>query len=97
MLLYSVAKVKTKEWNPGRDRGQTRARQGHSLLGLGNEPKEGKLIQNLTFRMKGFLRQEYLWKKKTLMWRTPKRGGRKFWDLSWMLRKWYYIREVFME
>lgn len=66
MLLYSVANVKTKEWNPGRGRGQTWARHGHSLLGLGNGPKEGKLIQNLTFCMKGFPCLEYLWKQKDI-------------------------------
>lgn len=64
MLLYSVANVKTKERNPGRGRGQTWARHGHFLLGLENGPKEGKLIQNLTFRMKGFPCLEYLWKQK---------------------------------
>lgn len=44
MLLYSVANIKTKERNPGRGRGQTWARHGHSLLGLENGPEEGKLI-----------------------------------------------------
>lgn len=28
-----------------------------------------------------------------LTWQMTNHGGRKFWDLSWMLTKWYQIKE----
>lgn len=90
LLLYSVVKVKSKcECILGRAEGQTWTDTSLLTAGRGEMGiRKGKLIRNLKFNVKVFPCLGCLWKQNTLIWQTTNHGGRKFWDLNWMPRKW---------